>query len=59
MSDFEYSIFEDRTYTLDYEDGQVRYKVSGAEILAQFRRNAIMDYWLGTQDLDSLDIYGD
>lgn len=45
MSEFQYPIFEDRKYMLDYGDGLV-YHVSGTAILNMFRREALMDQWL-------------
>lgn len=41
---FNYPIFEDRVYTLNY-DGYL-YKVTGEEILAMFRRSAFLDKFI-------------
>ena len=45
MFNEEYPIFEDRVYTLFYDDenGKLKYKVTGKEILAQFRRESFLD----------------
>jgi len=45
MKKTKYPIFEDRAYTLSYDDenGKIEYEVTGAQILAQFRRESFLD----------------
>jgi len=45
MNKNKYPIFEDRVYTLSYNDenGKMDYEVAGSEILAMFRRQAFLD----------------
>lgn len=53
MSKFKYTIDPDRVYTLSYDDenGQMKYEVSGKEIIASFRREAFLNKIM---NLDSL-----
>jgi len=45
MFNEEYPIFEDRVYTLSYDDenGKLEYKVTGKEIMAQFKRESFLE----------------
>jgi hypothetical protein len=54
MTNFEYPIYDDRLYTLDYGDG-LTYQVSGEAIINAFRREALIHDWIKDGDID--DIY--
>jgi len=45
MSNEQYPIFENRTYTLTYGD-DLTYQVSGKQISDSFRREALIKEWL-------------
>lgn len=47
---FNFPIFPDRLYTLTYEDGD--YKVSGEQIIAAFRREAMLEKLLEYLDIE-------
>lgn len=54
MSKFRYPIFEDRTYTIHYEDFD--YEVTGKDILETFRYKAYLKNFIKDLDTKSLDM---
>lgn len=57
MTKFKYTIDPDRIYTLSYDDenGKMEKEITGAEILAAFRRDIFLDKLLAEIDDDMLD----
>jgi len=54
MPEFKYWIDPDKTYTLSWPDDEMEREVTGAEILAAFRRETLLEKMLFDIDDDML-----
>lgn len=54
MPEFKYLIDQNKTYTLSWPEDEMEREVTGAEILAVFRRDTFLDKMLSSIDDDML-----